>query len=361
VGFVAEITPEEKRNTHLISFVNVAFSSTDRTEESTWHIFNDFLVTPVRKEDALDFAPKWKMPSVICFQARDPSNAIDNSWRNHLDTSLLYIDYSFGRSLNEPRCKSLEQHEEPKPGTLVALDAEFVSMQNEETEVKADGSRSVVRPSRLGLARVSVLRGGGVDEGVAFLDDYIITREPVVDFLTEFSGIHVGDLDPSTSKHALVPLKVAYKRLWLLLNLGCVFVGHGLLKDFRIINIHVPKEQVVDTVDLFVLRSSQRKLSLRFLAWVVLREEIQLDTHDSIEDSYTALRLYKKYLEYSDAGVLEPMLNNIQIEGMKTGFKPPPRGFLAEHRTDTPSIVQEGRSEANTPQPRGGVPKWLGA
>ncbi|PUU76126.1 ubiquitin carboxyl-terminal hydrolase-domain-containing protein [Tuber borchii] len=360
VGFVAEIKPEEKRNTHLISFVNVALSSADRTEESNWHIFNDFLVTPVRKEDALDFAPKWKMPSVICFQARDPRNTVDNSWRNHLDTSLLYADYSFGKSLNEPRCKSLEQHEEPKPGTLVALDAEFVSMQNEETEVKADGSRSVVRPSRLGLARVSVLRGEGVDEGVAFLDDYIITREPVVDFLTEFSGIHAGDLDPSTSKHALVPLKVAYKRLWLLLNLGCVFVGHGLLKDFRIINIHVPKEQVVDTVDLFVLRSSQRKLSLRFLAWVILREEIQLDTHDSIEDSYTALRLYKKYLEYNDAGVLESMLNNIQIEGMKTGFKPPPRGLLAEHRIDTPPILQEGRSEANTPQPRGGVPKWLG-
>lgn len=235
-------------------------SSADRTEENNWHIFNDFLVTPVGKEDALDFAPKWKTPSVICFQARDPRNAIDNSWRNHLDTSLLYIDYSFGygysepewvrlyamgltrlyqhrKSLNEPRRKSLEQHEKPKPGTLVALDAEFVSMQNEETEVKADGSRSVVRPSRLGLARVSVLRGEGVDEGVAFLDDYIITREPVVDFLTEFSGIHAGDLDPSTSKHALVPLKVAYKRLWLLLNLGCVFVGHGLLKDFRIISM----------------------------------------------------------------------------------------------------------------------------
>lgn len=103
-----------------------------------------------------------------------------------------------------------------------------------------------------------------------------------------------------------------------------------------------------------------RKLSLRFLAWVILREEIQLDTHDSIEDSYTALRLYKKYLEYNDAGVLESMLNNIQIEGMKTGFKPPLRGLLAEHRIDTPPILQEGRSEANTPQPRGGVSKWLG-
>lgn len=223
-------------------------------------MFNDFLVRPVKREDALDFAPKWKMPSVLCFQARGPKNVVDNSWRNHLDTSLLYSNYSYGyaslqssmwmgghgmgltglygdRELQrEPRCKPLGPAEQPKPGTLVALDAEFVSMQNEEIEVKADGSRSVVRPSRLGLARVSVLRGEGVDDGVPFLDDYIITKEPVVDFLTEFSGIHAGDLDPATSRHALVPLKVAYKRLWLLLNLGCVFVGHGLLKDFRIIS-----------------------------------------------------------------------------------------------------------------------------
>lgn len=240
----------------------VALSSTERTEESpnNWHMFNDFLVRPVAKEDALDFTPKWKMPSVICFQAKSASNVVDNSWREHLDTSLLYFDYSYGytherprvsyhfdeltrtwyfrnrETRREPACQLLVPEEGPVPGTLVALDAEFVSMQNEEIEVKADGSRSVVRPSRLGLARVSVLRGTGEDEGVPFLDDYIITKEPVVDYLTEFSGIHVGDLDPVMSSHALVPLKVAYKRLWLLLNLGCVFVGHGLLKDFRIIS-----------------------------------------------------------------------------------------------------------------------------
>lgn len=222
-------------------------------------MFNDFLVRPVSKEDALDFTPKWKMPSVLCYQAKSVSNVVDNSWREHLDTSLLYLDLTYGYTYERPkvpefnkltrrraarnreipretRCRPLVPAEGPSPGMLVALDAEFVSMQNEEIEVKADGSRSVVRPSRLGLARVSVLRGEGEDEGVAFLDDYIITKEPVVDYLTEFSGIHVGDLDPVQSRHALVPLKVAYKRLWLLLNLGCVFVGHGLLKDFRIIS-----------------------------------------------------------------------------------------------------------------------------
>jgi PAB-dependent poly(A)-specific ribonuclease subunit 2 len=49
----------------------------------------------------------------------------------------------------------------------------------------------------------------------------------------------VGDLDPSKSEHTLVPLKVAYKKLRLLVDLGCVFIGHGLAKDFRIISASV--------------------------------------------------------------------------------------------------------------------------
>ena len=46
-----------------------------------------------------------------------------------------------------------------------------------------------------------------------------------------------GDLDPVLSRHTLVPLKVAYKKLRLLIDLGCIFIGHGLAKDFRIISM----------------------------------------------------------------------------------------------------------------------------
>ena len=171
---------------------------------------------------------------------------------------------------------------------------------------------------------MSVLRGRGIDEGLAFIDDYIVTTEPIVDYLTAYSGIIPGDLDRGFSRHHLVPFKVAYKKLWLLLNLGCVFIGHGLSKDFRIINMHVPKNQVIDTVDLFFLQSrGQRKLSLRFLAWQVLKEDIQQDTHDSIEDARTAMKLYRKYQEFQDAGILEVMLNDIYAKGGKMNFRVP--------------------------------------
>ena len=85
--------------------------------------------------------------------------------------------------------KPLRPDELPKPGTLVAIDAEFVSMQQEETEFRSDGTKKVLRPARLSLARVSVLRGEGPSEGVPFIDDHIHTSEVIVDYLTEFSGI----------------------------------------------------------------------------------------------------------------------------------------------------------------------------
>lgn len=117
----------------------------------------------------------------------------------------------------------------------------------------------------------------------------------------------------------------------MLVDRGCIFVGHGLSNDFRIISktsyslchtqylspidIFVPPEQVLDTVDLYFLKSRQRRLSLRFLAWFVLDENIQTDTHDSIEDALSALKLYKAYIRYESEGVFDEKLDELYIQG----------------------------------------------
>lgn len=225
-----------------------------------------------------------------------------------------------------------------------------MALEREELEVRSDGTKETIRPSRLALARVSVLRGEGEQAGEAFIDDYIAQSEPVVDYLTAFSGIAPGDLERGRSRHALVNLKVAYKKMWLLLNLGVIFIGHGLAKDFRIINIHVPRAQVVDTVDLFFIRARQRRLSLRFLAWLLLREQIQKETHDSIEDARTALRLWRKYEEFIDAGIFDTMLNDVYSKGRELGFKAPSGDTNCNNNGGKAGALDDKPSGRDTPE-----------
>ena len=375
VGFVAEIDIAEHQRSHLVSFINVAVSSPQSSDNGTksngdWHLFNDFLVTPLTAREALLFNQNWKTPSILGYQVKTAHGAIDDSWRSSLDPSILFHPYSVNNIPPMSDLTILSPSERPVSGTPIALDTEFVDLEKAEIDVKADGTQETIRPAKSGLARISVLRGSGENEGKPFIDDYITIRDPIVDYKTQYSGIRPGDLDIRTSTHNLVPLKVAYKKLWLLLNLGCVFVGHGLASDFRKINIQVPKAQTVDTQYLYLHPSKNRRLSLRYLAWAVFREFIQeepmpllttttttitttsadpstdpstapatttttitavpadVDGHDSITDAHMALRLWRKYLEYADAGILEQMVDEIYREGYKYGYKPPFRNSV---------------------------------
>ncbi|KAL8693931.1 MAG: hypothetical protein Q9218_001345 [Villophora microphyllina] len=360
VGLVADVSSGEHQKSHMVSLINVAISSRDPQQDPQWHLFNDFLVRKVDRHEALRFDATWKTPTILAYQYEGANNVIDDTWRDTLDTSCLFQTWS----LNPynvlpgywPAVLDIAT-EKPEVGTHVPIDTEFVRLQQEEIEILATGDRQVVRPTREGLARVSVLRSSGPYEGLPFINDYISISEPVVDYVTKYSGVSAGDLDPSQSVHPLVPLKVAYKKLWILLNVGCIFVGHGLIKDFRNINIFVPKAQIVDTVTLFYNPTrSKRHLSLRFLAWYLLKENIQSETHDSIEDAHTALKLWRKYQEFEDAGIVEKMVDEIYTAGKKLNYKVPEKGSekwaggltVGNRGRDTPDI-DSGVSGPTTP------------
>nr|POE75484.1 pab-dependent poly(a)-specific ribonuclease subunit pan2 [Quercus suber] len=349
VGYVADVAAGDTQKSHMVSIIDVAVSNPNVSQNGDWHLVNDFLVRPISQEEALLFDSRWKLPSVITYQAKSRSHVIDNSWKTAIDTSILY------RSVAQPAIdpdyvfRSLSAAESlPCSETHCAIDAEFVRLRREEIDIGADGSRRITRPARSGLARVSVLRGDGTDQELPFMDDYISIHEDIDDYLTQYSGLQLGDLTIGTSRFTLVSLKEVYKKLWVLLNLGCKFIGHGLSSDFRIINIHVPEAQVIDTQDLFSLRrhGSQRKLSLRFLAWLLLHEDIQQDVaagHDSIEDARTALKLWRKYLEYEAEGRLAQVMNDVWYRGKTTDFKVPTdygRKVLDTPTNSTPGTPQ---------------------
>lgn len=217
------------------------------------------------------------------------------------------------------------------PGRLVAIDAEFIAVSREVTRPGWRGSTVVVKPARLALARVSCVRGEGPLAGVPFIDSYIQQAEPVVDYLTRYSGLRPGDLDPSVSPHHITTMKAAYVKLRQLIDAGCRFVGHGLKKDFEMINVHIAREQILDTVELFYLPGS-RMISLRFLAWHLLGVQMSNrmhDRHDSIEDARTALQLYNRYVALKSSGqaVLDEAIRETYRVGRETNWEVPEQHY----------------------------------
>jgi PAB-dependent poly(A)-specific ribonuclease subunit 2 len=94
VGSVAEIDITEHQKPHLVSFINVSISAREPEEKSRWHLFNDFLVTEVDKDEALKFNQPWKIPCVLAYQVKNARHCVDDSWKKALDTTLLFHEWS---------------------------------------------------------------------------------------------------------------------------------------------------------------------------------------------------------------------------------------------------------------------------
>ncbi|XP_014664898.1 PREDICTED: PAB-dependent poly(A)-specific ribonuclease subunit PAN2-like [Priapulus caudatus] len=300
MGVIAEVHESKLIGSHLVSCVKVGRRYHQRKTgqmRSCWYLFNDFCLSCVNKEEARLFNLDWKVPCVLYFVRKDISKRFQDPVKNPITTDVLLNEASLAKSRGRAiSFAPLQPNELPQAGDLVGLDAEFVTLNQEEAELRSDGTRSTIKPSQMSVARVTCVRGQSPQEGMPFIDDYISTQEQVVDYLTKFSGIKPGDLDAQFSNKHLTTLKSTYIKLRHLVDVGIIFVGHGLKKDFRVINLVVPPEQVIDTVQLFHL-PRQRMISLKFLAWYFLGVSIQSDMHDSIEDARTALRLHQKYEE----------------------------------------------------------------
>ncbi|XP_062586569.1 PAN2-PAN3 deadenylation complex catalytic subunit PAN2-like [Saccostrea cucullata] len=319
---------DEKTAGNLVTCINVGETYHQRKEKVTctqWYLFNDFSILPIEKHEACAVNMDWKVPCTIYFKRRQLTKFHDLTVTNPITIDVLREEFGLvNPASRKVTFDPLSEDEFPQEGDVVALDAEFVSLNQEESELRSDGTRSMIKPSHLTCARMTCLRGKGEKKGIPFIDDYISTQEQVVDYLTQWSGISPGDLNPELSTKHLTTLKSTYVKLRYLVDTKVVFVGHGLKKDFRVINITVPKDQIVDTVQLFYI-PRQRMISLKYLAWYFLKTKIQSSTHDSVEDANTALQLYDKYQEVASEGSdkIRAVIKEMYDVGRKDQWKIP--------------------------------------
>ncbi|KAJ8946329.1 hypothetical protein NQ318_004219 [Aromia moschata] len=269
VCYVNDQSSPEKRN--LVALVKVpdSYLQDRHKSEHRWYLFNDFSISPVPAHEAVWFSLDWKVPCVLYYSCPEVQEA-QSEIRHTLSRGVFNEDACIARSggTSGITFTPLHDNEKLKSGDLVAMDAEFVTLNQEESELRSDGKMSTIKPSQMSVARITCIRGHGQLEGTPFIDDYISTQEQVVDYLTKFSGIKPGDLDANFSSKHLTTLKSTYTKLRFLQDSGVIFVGHGLKNDFRVINLVVPPRA---------------------------RLKIQSETHDSVEDARAALQLFKKY------------------------------------------------------------------
>ncbi|NXI05928.1 PAN2 protein, partial [Pachycephala philippinensis] len=187
----------------LVGHIKVGETYHQRKEGVThqqWYLFNDFLIEPVDKCEAVQFDMSWKVPAIL-YYARRNLNAKDSCV---LCGDLIWTPMSSPGHICAPW----------SPGAVVQLH----------------------QPPPQGAGR-------GIEEGAVPLGPPSPLQVPlspqVVDYLTQYSGIKPGDLDAKISSKHLTTLKSTYLKLRFLIDVGVKFVGHGLQKDFRVINLMV--------------------------------------------------------------------------------------------------------------------------
>lgn len=311
----------------------------------SWLRINDFSVARCDLAEVLDFRCHYRRPCLIVFRQRGgaghagagsgsddallrllarhgvgvPSSPLvcPPSPRSLALTRAVLVHAPGGGALARDALAPLSSAGSvPGRGAHVAIDCEFVALAGEESTVTADGRRMVTREPELSVGRVSL-----VDEAErVLLDVHVRQHFPVLDHQTRWSGLTPRDLDPATSPRPIVPLKAVRTLLQFLIDRGCVFIAHGGAKDWRVLNLVVPPKQQQDTMLLFRL-PARRNLSLRYLAAYFLRENVHSETHDSVIDAVTALRLFQLYTRLADDNQIEVSLLDAYSAGEASNFK----------------------------------------
>ena len=95
----------------------------------------------IRPEEAVAVNLTWKVPAVLFYQSTEVPAAIrEIQFVNPITADVFNEDKSLtSRRIKRTTFAPLGGDEMPKAGDLVAIDAEFVTLNQEESELRSDG------------------------------------------------------------------------------------------------------------------------------------------------------------------------------------------------------------------------------
>ncbi|KAG0210732.1 hypothetical protein BGX28_009007 [Mortierella sp. GBA30] len=185
--------------------------------------------------------------------------------------SYLDPDVRHGEDCIETRV--IRSSDTPVPKKMIAMDCEMV-----RTTVGSE------------LTRVTLVD----EEGKAIYDQLVLPDNPVVDYLTQYSGMTAERLEGVTTR--LIDVQ---KKLLELVTYDTILVGHSLENDMKVLKFAHPF--IIDTAIAYHhTRGPPFRPSLKWLAQKWLSRKIQTGGelgHDSEEDAQTCMDLVKLKVE----------------------------------------------------------------
>lgn len=149
-----------------------------------WYLFNHFCINQIPIEEITHLDLGWKIPSIIIYCKTDLLKKFNENLKveNLINPEVFKDDRSLAARGHQGSITfiPLSTFEMPSKGDIVAMDAEFVTLNQEETEIRSDGTRATIKPPQRSVGRITCIRGSGSLEGQPFIDDYIATQDQVL-------------------------------------------------------------------------------------------------------------------------------------------------------------------------------------
>lgn len=263
-----------------------------------------FLTAPLPKSASEDNRPKGSGPR---FRPDNGSKDVRTRITEYIASPQEYLANEF---VLHPALLQAEQRAafEDEPGWVHTDVAELADGEVPEAEIEqgsvtagrkvfaVDCEMCKAADDKFVLTRISVVAW----DGEVVMDELVKPDEPIVDYLTQFSGITEAMLAPVTTR--LVDIQ---RRLLAMLDARAILVGHSLDSDVRAMQLTHPF--IVDTSIVFPHpMAPAKKHALRWLSSKYLNREIQKGHgtargHDSVEDARTCLDLIKRKCEKGKA------------------------------------------------------------